>query len=390
MRIGSVSLLVLSAFALAACEGTPTTGSSASNATLDLCGLSCPDPVIAGDPAPPTSIPDPNDPNAPPNTNVGNTTRLTTGDTTIVLESAVLKSPANGSLSRLTLTANAPPVLDTARIQIDTKMSAANNSAWPIPKTMDEYEFGTAATGGVGLGGTYKEYRVLTADDAGTTYDEELQVWTWGNSYGTQYREVADGGGDARRQAWSFGGTRTAAMPVGGTANYTGRYGATSKTWNWIDDSNPLRTLSANNTWRVEGTSNINANFATRQLNGTLTPSTWTAFQTLNGGVGFLAADSTNPADPNFVGFMDDNVVIQGTITGNTVSGKASLDPANGWVNGTNPMYAGFFGPAGPGNEVTGVYNFLATRPQPIGGEPPINDDRRGFVQQSGVFNGAQ
>ena len=39
---------------------------------------------------------------------------------------------------------------------------------------------------------------------------------------------------------------------------------------------------------------------------------------------------------------MDDNVVLNGTITGNTVSGAARLDPAQGWINGTNPMYAGF------------------------------------------------
>lgn len=221
MRIGSVSLLVLSAFALAACEETPTTGSTASNATLDLCGLNCPDPALTDDSATPPVTP--TDPTALPNTNVGNSTKHTTGDTTIVLESAVLKSPANGSHSKLTLTSGTP---NTAKIQIDTKTS--NNSNWPIPKTMDEYQYGTDATGGAGLGGTCKEYRSLTATDTGTTVDEELQVWTWDYSYGTQYREVA-GGGDARRQAWSFGGTKTAAMPSGGTANYTGRYGATSK-----------------------------------------------------------------------------------------------------------------------------------------------------------------
>jgi transferrin binding protein len=386
MRIGSASALVLAAFALAACEGSPTTGSSASVASLDLCGLSCPDPVIEGDDAtPPTDPTDPTDPTAPPNTNTGNNTKLTTGDTTIALESAVLKSPANGSLSRLTLTSGTP---NTAKIEIDTKTS--NNKNWPKPKTMDEYEYGTNSTGGVGLGGDYKEYRALTANESGTTVDEELQVWTWGHSYGTQYREVVDGGGDARRQAWSFGGTRTAVMPVGGTANYTGRYGATSKTWNWVDSNDPLQTISYNNVWRVEGTSNIDADFNTQQLTGRLTPSTWTAFQNMNGASGFLAVDSTNTLDPNFAGFMNDDVVIQGTITGNTVSGKASLDPAAGWLNGTNPMYAGFFGPTGAGHEVTGVYNFLAVRPSPVGGEPPINDDRRGFVQQSGVFNGAQ
>jgi hypothetical protein len=229
---------------------------------------------------------------------------------------------------------------------------------------------------------------MLTAVDGGKVIDEELQVWTWGNSYGTQYREIA-GGGDARRQAWSFGGTKTAAMPIGGTANYAGRYGATSSTWNWIENSSPGKTINANNVWRVEGTSAFNADFGTGQLDGTLTPSTWTARQNSGPATGvFLAVDATNPADPNFVGFMNDDVIIKGTITGNTVSGKASLDPAQGWINGTNPMYAGFFGPTGPGHEVTGVYNFLAASPEPTGGEPPINDDGRGFVQQSGLFHG--
>ena len=380
MRIGSVSALVLAAFALAACEGSPTTGSSASNATLDLCGLACPDPVLPGNPTPPVP---PVDPNNPDNTNTGNTTNLNTGDTTIALENAVLKSPAGGSLSRLTRTANTPPVLDTARIEIDTKTS--NNRNWPIPKTMDEYEVGTAATGGVGLGGAYKEYRSITATDGGTTVDEVLQVWSWGSSYGTQYRDE-DGSGEARRQAWSFGGNRTAAMPAGGSANFTGRYGATSQTWNWVDGDPTGRTVDINNSWRVEGTSQITANFgAGGTITGTLTPTTWTARDDTQT---FVTVPSASPLDPNWAGYMDDNVVLNGVITGNTVSGAARLDPSLGWVNGTNPMYAGFFGNAGAGHEVTGVYNFLAVRPSPMGGEPPINDPARGYVQQSGVFHG--
>jgi hypothetical protein len=384
MRIGSVSLLVLAAFALAACAGAETGGSTLAasslngldieNCTLDTCP---PNPNSNPTPANPVVTPDPNDPD---NTNVGNPTVLATGDTTIALENGVIKSPDGGSLSRLTLVANAPPVLDTARIEIDTR--TANNGNWPIPKTMNEYEFGTAASGGVGLGGAYKEYRILSATDSGTTVDEELQVWTWGSSYGTQYREE-DGSGDARRQAWSFGGTRTPAMPGGGFANYAGRFGATSRTWNWVDND-PLRTVTINNSWRVEGTSNITANFgAGGTITGTLTPTTWNARDTNRV---FTDVLSANPADPNWASFMNDDVVLNGVITGNTVSGAASLDPALGWLNGTNPMHAGFFG-AGAA-EVTGVYNFLAVSPDPIGGEPPANDPGRGFVQQSGVFHG--
>jgi C-lobe and N-lobe beta barrels of Tf-binding protein B len=254
---------------------------------------------------------------------------------------------------------------------------------------MNEYVYGTNASGGAGLGGTYKEYRAFSNDPAAGVFDEELQVWHWGNSYGTQYRDVTGAGGEARHQAWSFGGTATptANMPTGGTASYNGRYGATSKTYSFIDDNNPLRKLSANGSWQVEGASNINVDFGTAQMTGTLTPQTWRGYETLNGGVGRTTVLSSNTADPNFSGFMNDNVILKGSVTGNTISnGTAELDPNQGWLSGVNPMYAGFFGAAGP-NEVTGVYNFVAVNPEPIGGVRPINDDRRGFVQQSGVFH---
>jgi hypothetical protein len=375
MRIGSVSVLALAAFVLAACEGSPTTGSSGSNATLALCGLACPDPVIEGDDATPPPPPS-GDPDDDTNTNTGNTSNFTTGDTTIALQSAVIISPDGGSVSRLTLTNNTAPDLDTGRIQINTR--TANNGAWPVAKTMEEYLPGS---GGIGLGGNYREYRYLNGGGS----DEELQVWTWGSSYGTQYREVA-GGDDARRQAWSFGGTRTTNMPSSSSPNatYTGRYGATSKTWNWVDGT-PGGVLDVNNSWRVEGTSNITANFNTSRLTGALTPATWWARDANQVFVPVLAG--AGPGDLNWASYMDDSVMLNGVITGNTVSGAARLDPAEGWVNGTNPMYAGFFGPAGAAQEVTGVYNFLAVLPDPIGPEPPINDDARGFVQQSGVFN---
>jgi hypothetical protein len=368
MRIGSASALVLAAFALAACEGTPTTGSSSSNATLALCGLNCPDPVIEGPDATPPVIGDPDDDT---NTNTGNPTQLNTGDTTIALQKGVIKSPIiGGALSRLTLTPATPDTPRTAMIEIDTK--TANNGAWPVPKTMPEHE----VAAGSGLGGNYREYHFVN-----TGVDEELQVWTWGSSYGTQYRDV-NGGGEARRQAWSFGGTRTPNMPTTGSATYTGRYGATSQTWNWVD--NTPGTVAINNSWRVEGDSAITANFGTRQLTGTLTPNSWTARDSGRNFVQILSSDTLNT---NWASFMNDNVLLNGVIAGNTVSGAARLNPAQGWINGANPMYAGFFGTAGPAQEVTGVYNFLAMNPDPIGGEPPINDDGRGFVQQSGIFN---
>jgi hypothetical protein len=168
---------------------------------------------------------------------------------------------------------------------------------------------------------------------------------------------------------------------------YTGRYGATSRTWNFIDGPSTTKTLSANGSWRVEGDSQITTNFGTGgTMTGTLTPRTWTGFQTLNQASGPLTVLSSDTGNVNFAGFMNDNVVLKGSITGNTIAGTAELDPNQGWLSGVNPMYAGFFGAGGP-TEVTGVYNFVAVTPYPIGGEPPINDDRRGYVQQSGVFN---
>jgi hypothetical protein len=384
MRIGSTSVLVLAAFALSACTGgslpagIDTLGMG--SCTLDTCP---PNPDNNSPPAPPA--PPVVDPDDPDNTNTGNPTNLLTGDMTLVLENGVLKSPTGGSLSRLTLTANTAPILDTARIEIDT--NTANNSSWPVPKTMNEYEYGTNASGGVGLGADYKEYRVLN----GSTSDEVLQVWTWSaNSYATQYREEA-GSGNARRQAWSFGGIRTASMPAGGSADYVGTFGGTATTSNWVETDNPGQTINTNNVWRVEGDSNIHADFTTRQLTGTLSANTWMAREDTGPNIqAWLAVDVANGfADPNFQGFMDDDVVIQGQITGNTVTGTASLNPLQGWSNGQNPMYAGFFGPQGAGtHEVAGTYNFLAQSPDPVGGDLPHNDPAKGFVQQSGIFHG--
>ncbi len=378
MRFASVSALVLTGFALAACT------SDSGDTTCGTLAITPSGPCIAaatptGSTTPTTTPIVPLPTGVTVSTNTGNTTTLATGDTTIALEFANLVSPATGSKSKLTEIIGTP---NTAKLAVDTK--STGNGDWPVPKTMDEYVIGTNRTGGVALGGTYKEYRKISPAGA----DEELQVWHWGNSYGTQYRDVTGSGGEARHQAWSFGGTATpiANMPTGGTASYSGQYGATSKSYNFVDDKNPLRKLSANGSWQVEGTSQITANFGTAQMTGTLTPRTWTGVETLNGGTGRTAVLSSNAADPNFSGFMNDNVVLKGSISGNTVSGTAEMDPNQGWINGVNPMYAGFFDAAGP-REVTGVYSFVAVNPDPIGGQPPINDDTRGYVQQSGVFH---
>ena len=381
MRLGSVSALVLTGFALAACGGGEFGDTTCGTLDITPSGpcVAAATPTTGGTPTVVPTVPVPTTPDT--STNTGNTTSLATGDKTIALEFANLVSPeATGAISKLTRTSGSP---NTAKIQIDT--NAPSNSLWGVPRTMDEYIPGTIragvnGTGGVGLGNSvYHEYHTLKPGNVAV--DEELQVWQWGNSYATQYRDVSNGSGQARRQAWSFGGTAATAMPTGGTATYNGSYGSTAKTWNWVDG--PTVAVSANGNWQVEGTSTVNADFGTGQMNGTLTPRTWTGRSVQD----FPVQIVLGTGDINQKTFMNDQIIIKGTITGNTITnGTASLDPSQGWLNGTNPAYAGFFG-AGAPTEVTGAFNFVAAQPTPIGGIPPINDDRRGFVQQSGVFN---
>lgn len=313
-------------------------------------------------------------------------------------------------LSKLTITGTP----STAKLQIDTKLPDAQNNLWPIAKELKEYAYGTNTNDPTiatrNLGGTYKEYRALSYNTDGSSADEVLQVWNWGESYGTHYRDLTSGG-EAGHQAWTFGGNKTplADMPTTGTVTYNGRFGSTAKTSNWEDPSNG-RIVSANNIWRVTGAATGTADFATGNFNATLTPEAWNAYASLNGGKGFtfVSAGGTNDAinsaaDVNYNQYMNDKIILKGTIaanpltnvaTGNTITGSAEMQTVetatgtdNGWVTNesSNPFYGAFFGPTA--NQVTGVFNLEAVGPDPVGGDIPINDDRRGFIQQSGVFN---
>lgn len=387
MRIGSVSALVLAAFALAACEGSPTTGSSASSASLALCGLACPDPTDGGggNDADGDGVDDGAD-GDDSSTDGGNTTDLspTNADVTIALQNSNLQQPASGtSLSQLLNNPlSGPPA--TQRIVIDTNTSG--NGSWPTPVTMNEYLPGSTLPDptGNGNGGsvTYNEYRAIS-NTPGQERDEELQVWAWNDSYATQYRN-ASGGGEASQQAWSFGGNKTAlaSMPVGGSANYTGRFVATAKSTNWIKPSGA--DIDPNALWRVQGASTVDANFATASVTGTLSPETWTSFQSgVSGWYTWNVGTVGTVAEPDY-SIYNTEVALAGTITGNTYAGTATLD--GNFVSGDNPMYGGFFG-AGA-SETTGIFNVYGVDPDPIGGSAGINDDRRGFLTINGAFNG--
>jgi hypothetical protein len=400
MRIGSVSALVLAAFALAACEGSPTTGSSASNASLNLCGLGCP----FGNPNSGTNVVNDTSDNDDSSTDGGNTTNLdvATADITIALESSKLVTPTGNAPSLSQLTAGTSPTTTTAQILGVTKptqmtiavdTNSGTNAAWPTPVQMKQYNFGTNAadpTGGNngGAGTGYREYRVYE-DNLGEERDESLQVWAWGDSYATQYR-VTPNGGEAAQQAWSFGGNKTplASMPVLGSATYNGRFVATAKTANYVKPSGA--SIDPNALWRVQGASQVIANFGpSGTVTGTLTPETWTSEQTgINGTYMKTVGITPTPPytaleTPNY-SFYNTTVALTGTVTGNTYAGEANLSGA--YISGDQTMYGGFFGATGA--ETAGVFHVTGMDPYPVGGSAGINDDRRAYLTIQGAFHG--
>jgi C-lobe and N-lobe beta barrels of Tf-binding protein B len=420
MRIVSFGILIAASTALSGCDASKldavaNLGTSCSSSTQSL---NCGAPAGTG------TTPTPTTPTTPTTTNVGNTAVIVTGDTTLIAESGGLVStPTNMGISKLKLVAGASGVPDTAKIDITTNTSS--NANWPIAKTMDEYVPGTLR--GSGLGGTYKEYRTVNkVPGSPNSVDEELQVWTWnagsGKTYATQYRDVTGSSNPATHQAWSFGGnyTTAAAMPTSGSVTYTGRFGGIATTSNFIDDPNLPQTLSRNNRWSVTGDTNITANFGTNgNISGTLTPTDWNAYQTLNGVIGFGTAvnpatltpptAASTPAEvaayqtavanwyPVFMatpiqmnGTIKTNATTIGNTKPNTVTGVANYAPSSGWLNTTSNSFfeAGFFGDNA--EDITGVFSIDAQIPEPIGGIRPINDDRRGFINMQGIFNGCK
>jgi C-lobe and N-lobe beta barrels of Tf-binding protein B len=428
MRIASFGILIAAGTALSGCDASKldAVANLGTSCTSSAQSLNCGAPAGTG-----TATPTPTTTSTtPPNTNVGNTAAIVTGDTTLIVDNGSLSStPTNMGISKLTLvagtaaTATTAATPNTAKIAITT--NTATNGNWPIAKTMDEYTLGTAI--GSGLGGTYKEYRTVNkVPGSSNAVDEELQVWTWqagsGTTFATQYRDVTSGGNPATHQAWSFGGnyTTAAAMPTTGSATYTGRFGGIAVTSNFIDDPNTPQTLSRNNRWSVTGDTNITANFGTNgTINGTLTPTEWHAWQTLNGIIGFRSVydpATLTPLPPGatqlqiarrqsdianwYPAFMATPVQLNGTIktnattTGNTkpntVTGVAAYSASSGWLNTTSNSFfsAGFFGDNA--EDITGAFSVDAQIPEPIGGLRPINDDRRGFISMQGIFNGCK
>ena len=420
MRGVSFIALLSCAVSLAGCaSGGGGAGTLADN--LDVCGLNCPDGGTGGgggggtDPEPDgdgDGTPDVDDTDGSVGSGAGgNGTSLSSGLKTIVLKASVYDKPTSGTaLATLasgdgaTLASTMAAILSGTKpttLKYSTDTNSASNGELSVPAYMDEYLPGTnaadpfngAADANGGSGTRYREYRVLSNE---ANRDEVLQVWAWDHSFATQYRNAVDGG-DAKHQAWSFGGNATAAMPLGGTANYQGRFVANAKTENWLKPDGS--DIDPNALWRVQGASNIAANFGTGAVTGSLKPEKWTSFQsgvsgyhtwtTSTYGGGYVPpVVQGDPANPAF-SFYESQVNISAKVDGagaaaKTYTGTAKLDGT--FVSGDNPVYGGFFGTGA--NETTGIFSVYGVDPSPIGGSNPDNDDRRGYLTITGAFNG--
>lgn len=409
MRGVSLVSLVAASMSLAACAGGGSTASALLLAKdLNAC-ISCvktsSTTTTGGGTTPTTPTQPPVDPSGGSpganNGNGGNTTSLASGDPVIALEAGtVVSSKTSPSLGKLTLTSGP---INKAKLEVDT--NTANNDKWAVPKEMNEYVFGTNASFGLGLGAagdsttvggvSYKEYRAYQNSQTGG-YDELLQVWTFGDSYAAQYRDETSLAETADKQAWAFGGMNSTSVTPGtkasGTATYTGRFGSTAITRNWINPDDPAQEVDFNNSWRVNGTTNATVNFNTNAVSARLSPDTWETEADYNNHSGYVVSVDANVAGPNRAGFMASDIILEGTMTktatGNSISGGASMDTADGWLSdgGNNPFYGAVYGTAG--QDITGVFATTAISPYPIGGNMPANNPARGYINHSGAFNG--
>ncbi len=421
MRLVPVLALMTSAFALAACAGgggglngggTLSAAGIVANNGTSVCGINQPGciPTPTGGGGGATT--------PPPVTGSGtggNTTTTDNGSTTIAFEGANLLVPPSGKTAKIELTSSVAPTAaeTTAKILLGTKppdlrmainTNTTSNGTWAVPVKMKEYMAGSnrrdifnggTANENIGSGSNYREYRALSADR-----DELLQVWAWDESYAVQYRN-ASSGGEAKQQAWTFGGNATKNMPVGGKASYKGRFAATAKTWSWIAPQGSV--VSPNGLWQIQGKTEMEADFGSASsVTGTLTPETWTSldanlndyytFDTTTG-KGYLTRTGA-PVDPvsgPAYRIYDTTVGIQAKIdapvagvASSTYTGEANL--SGNFLTGNNPVYGGFFGNAA--KETSGIFAAYGVTPGPTGGMDGINDDRRGYISMSGTFHG--
>jgi hypothetical protein len=265
---------------------------------------------------------------------------------------------------------------------------------------------GSKANGGAKTG--YTEYHAL---DKATNRDEALQVWAWsGNSYSTHFG--VRGTGTWPKQAWSFGGKAATNMRTSGTARYEGRFVGTAKTSNWVKPDGAL--VDPNADWQIQGRSELNANFGTNEIDGTLSTESWTSKQPGLNNQYYTwwtqeDANTPNPAEnlpgspsvgtpthPNYYEIYDAKVSLKGKIVApsgtttattatvlNNFEGTATLSKP--YVSSNNPLYGGFFGTNG--TEATGIFSVAGQTINPIGGSTGLNNKEGAFLDMNGSFN---
>jgi C-lobe and N-lobe beta barrels of Tf-binding protein B len=258
-----------------------------------------------------------------------------------------------------------------------------------------------------GAGGKYREYNVK---DQETNRDELLQVWAFDNSYAVQYQNQIIKT-DAKQQAWTFGGNETKVMPTTGKSIYNGRFAATAKNEGWKPRKDS--EINPNTVWKVQGRSEITADFDKSTVTGTLTPETWTSYQTrIDDYYTWFTTEAANPvatnttmkaskptsATPDYT-FYSTKIKLKGTIAADDTVTNASLPPTPpvkniyagdaellGFKTGDNTMQGGFYGSGA--TESTGAFAVTGTRTEQIGGSDGQIESYTARESINGVFNG--
>lgn len=261
-------------------------------------------------------------------------------------------------------------------------------------------------------GGAKSRYTEYAIESTKLNRDEVLQVWSWGDSYTTQYVNQI-GSGAPKQNAWSFGGNESTSVPGSGVADYEGRFVGVALGENIIPPENSK--IDPNVPWRLQGKSNTRLNFNTGAVTATATPETWTSWQKpVTGGGEYEYTFTTsavtiphtnNPQYPSIVESvpttdepyitelydtvinLNGNLVASSSAPGapkNAIVGTATLN--NGYNSTDNPMLGGTFKPNA--EEVTLIFQVRGTLGDPEGGSTGQNDPRRSRLTISGSING--
>ena len=279
---------------------------------------------------------------------------------------------------------------ETASVAVDVTTSGMT---WAAPITMPLFSNsvdGTLTAGGVPqMGGTYSEYREIDSDT-----DAELQIWEFNHSRVGQYAVWFDPSAPNNNNfAMFYDGDATpeAALPAA-TATYNGSFGGVAVASNWANFTRTINdpfatdivagdSWSPNGTWRVTGSSQIVADFGAGDITGSITNMTWrkyTAEDSSYDGYETIVPAEISP-------FHDYQMT--GTIDGNTYTGSVG-GPIGGVVTGDNALNGGFFGPNA--EETAGVLRSFTTSPDPDDGISPYEENRRGFIDIRGIFQGTR